>query len=392
MALSLAITANPDVLSLDGASQSQIRIVARDENGQPKANVLLRAEIVVGGSSVEYGSLSARTRSTDSNGVASFTYTAPEMVGSDAPNVQVYITPEGAGYEDAASHTRRVVTIRLVPPGVVGAVPSADFSFTPASPAAFSNVRFDASASTGGLGSTITSYAWDFGDNVTASGAVTTHQFTAAGTYQVTLIVTNSSGLSSQVVKPVTVGAGSAPVADFLINPSSANVGETVFFNGTTSVAGTGHSIVRYDWNFGDGDRRSGSSVSHVYSIAGTYNVMLTVTDEVGQTNQIVKPVTIGGSPVTASFTFSPTDPTVGTTVNFNASASKGEGSNSIKTYEWDFGCSAAAGDCSVSTRTTTSPTTTNVFNRAFTYTVRVTVTDSAGKKATTTKDVTIAP
>ncbi len=54
LALSLAITANPDVLSLDGASQSQVRIVARDENGQPKANVLLRAEIVVNGVSVEY--------------------------------------------------------------------------------------------------------------------------------------------------------------------------------------------------------------------------------------------------------------------------------------------------------------------------------------------------
>jgi PKD repeat protein len=389
MALSLAITANPDVLSLDGASQSQIRIVARDENGQPRANVLLRAEIVVGGTSVEYGSLSARTRSTDSNGVATFTYTAPEMVGSDAPTVQVFITPEGAGYEDAASHTRRVVTIRLVPPGVVGAVPSAAFSFTPASPAAFSNVRFDASASTGGLGSTITGYTWDFGDNSSGTGVVATHQFSAPGVYQVKLIVTNSSGLSSQTVQPVTVGAGSAPAADFLINPTTANVGETVFFNGTVSSAGTGHSIVRYDWNFGDGNRRSGSNVSHVYSVAGTYNVMLTVTDEVGQTAQAVKTVSIGGSPATAVFTYSPTDPTVGTTLNFNASASKGEGTNTITSYAWDFGCTAG----STCTKATGSGVTiTNTYNTAFTYTVRLTITDSKGKTATTTQDITIAP
>ena len=46
MSLSLAITANPDVLSLDGASQSQITIEARDANGQPAANVPLRVEIV----------------------------------------------------------------------------------------------------------------------------------------------------------------------------------------------------------------------------------------------------------------------------------------------------------------------------------------------------------
>ena len=77
MSLSLSITANPDVLSLDGASQSQITIEARDANGQPAANVPLRVEILADGSRSTSGSISARTLVTGSNGRATFTYTAP---------------------------------------------------------------------------------------------------------------------------------------------------------------------------------------------------------------------------------------------------------------------------------------------------------------------------
>jgi PKD repeat protein len=391
MALSIQMTANPDVLSLDGASQSQVRILARDENGQPKAGVLLRAEIVVDGVSVDYGNLSARTRTTDSNGVATFTYTAPMSVGNDVPTVQLTVTPEGAGYEDAASHIRRVVTIRLVQPGVIGAAPTADFSSSPPSPSAFQDVRFDASASNGGLGSTITSYVWDFGDNSSGTGVAPTHRYTVSGVYQVKLTVTNSSGLSHSVTKSLTIGAGAAPTANFVFNPTNPTVGSTVFFNGSTSTAGTGHQIVRYDWDFGNGTRRSGVSTSTSYATAGIYNVVLTVTDEVGQTAQIVKTVTVGASTATANFTFSPGDPTAGTTVTFNASSSTGEAGNSITRYQWNFGCSAA--QCTTTTFTsTTSAIATTVYTMPFTYTVTLTVTDSKGKTATATQDITVAP
>ena len=45
LGLSLTITANPDVLSMDGASQSRITIEARDANGQLLPNKQLRVEI-----------------------------------------------------------------------------------------------------------------------------------------------------------------------------------------------------------------------------------------------------------------------------------------------------------------------------------------------------------
>src|SRR6188472_1957152 len=68
MSLSLAITANPDVLSLDGSSQTLVTVDARDTNGQPAANVPLRVEIITNGQSIDFGSISARTLVTNSNG------------------------------------------------------------------------------------------------------------------------------------------------------------------------------------------------------------------------------------------------------------------------------------------------------------------------------------
>src|SRR6185369_17465694 len=76
-ALSLTVTVSPDVLTQDGFSQSLISVQTFGPNGQPQRAVQLRAEIVVGGASTDFGSLSARSLVTDANGRTSFTYTAP---------------------------------------------------------------------------------------------------------------------------------------------------------------------------------------------------------------------------------------------------------------------------------------------------------------------------
>jgi PKD repeat protein len=365
MSLSIAMTANPDVLSLDGSSQTLITVEARDTNGQPATNVPLRVEILADGQLVDFGTISARTLVTGSNGRATFTYTAPPFMSGPIPNVQISVTPTGT---DASAHIRRVVSVRLVPPGVIAGAPTARFVFLPENPAAFSDVRFDGSTSTAGLGGAIVSYSWDFGDGTSGTGITATHRYSAAGTYLARLTVTDTNGVSNQsAAQAVPVGSGAGPTADFLFNPSTVVVGQTIFFNGTTSTAGQGHTIARYDWNFGDGSRRSGSTVSKSYSTAGIYSVVLTVTDEVGQTAQAVK------------------------TVTFNAAGSRGEGGASIVRYQWNFGCTAGT-NCTTATLTTTSATTSNTFTQAFTYTVRLTVTDSNGKTGTTTQDVTIAP
>jgi PKD repeat protein len=286
MNLSLAITANPDVLSLDGSSQTLITIEARDTNGQLAPNVPLRVQILADGQAVDFGTLSARTLVTGSNGRATFTYTAPPFLEGPIPRVQLSVTPTG---NDASAHIDRVVTVRLVPPGNIGTSPTARFTFIPQSPAAFTDVRFDGSTSTAGLGAFLTGYSWDFGDGSTGNGVTATHRYSAVGNYLVRLTVTDNQGRSGESgPQTLSVTAGELPVATFVYSPTGPLAGQQVFFNGTVSTAGAGHRIVSYRWNWGDGKpSSSGSTTSHIFDNPGTYVVVLTVTDESGQVARI---------------------------------------------------------------------------------------------------------
>jgi hypothetical protein len=387
LGLSVAVAANPDVLSFDGASQSQILIDARDANGQAAAGKTMRAEIVVNNTLVDFGSLSPRTFVTGSTGRATLTYTAPAPIaGATASSyVDIVVIPSGT---DANAATGRSISIRLVPPGVItGGGPNPSFTYSPVLPSAFSDVRFDASATTAAIGAGIANYAWNFGDGSTGGGVTATHQF-AAGSFTVTLTATDTYGFSASTSKTVAVGAGVAPIADFTYSPSNPGMNQDILFNASASRAGTGHRIVRYDWNFGSGSPQSGVTVSKAYDTAGTYNVILTVTDEVGQTHIATKTVTIsnvGG--LTPSFTMSPSNPTYGTLVSFNGTGSTAPTGATIVAYTWDFGDGSAPQSGAVVAYTyPLGPTTSR------TYVVRLTITDSTGRTAFSTQNLTVTP
>jgi PKD repeat protein len=119
------------------------------------------------------------------------------------------------------------------------------------------------------------------------------------------------------------------------------------------------------------------------YDTAGTYIVSLTVTDDAGNTSTATQSVTVGTSSpggLTAAFTFSPTDPTPGTVVNFNAATSTS--ADPIVSYKWDFGDGGTA--------TSTQPTRTHPFATTGTYVVTLTIKDSKGRTATTSTEVTV--
>jgi hypothetical protein len=88
---------------------------------------------------------------------------------------------------------------------VVGSATTATFTFSPDAPAVNTAVSFDATSSTSS--STITNYQWNFGDGTTGSGvrATKTGGYTTAGTYTVTLTVTDSSNHSATTSKQITV-------------------------------------------------------------------------------------------------------------------------------------------------------------------------------------------
>ena len=82
-----------------------------------------------------------------------------------------------------------------------GQAPTAQFT----SNCTFGSCAFDGTGSTGNGGATIKSYAWDFGDGSTGTGATPTHVYQADGTYSVTLTVTDSNARTAFITKSVTV-------------------------------------------------------------------------------------------------------------------------------------------------------------------------------------------
>jgi len=300
-AQSIVVAASPDVLSQDGASQSVITVTARGPNGEPLRSVSMRVETQVGGSPVDFGSMSSRNIVTGGDGRASLVYTAPAApaVAVDYFTiVEIVVTPIGTDFNNTA--TRRA-SIRLVPPGVVvppdGLAPY--FSVTPEAPQEKQVVLFqacnDATRPCSPANNPIVSYRWDFGDGDNEDGETVSHDFGLAGSYTVTLTVTDQYGRKASASQLVSVTAGVNPTASFVFSPTSPRVNQNIAFNAAASAAAAGRRIVSYTWDFGDGTgpRGGGSTINYVYRAVGTYNVTLVVTDDAGKTAAVTVAVDV---------------------------------------------------------------------------------------------------
>jgi PKD repeat protein len=124
------------------------------------------------------------------------------------------------------------------------------------------------------------------------------HAYRHAGTYTVSLTVTDAIGVTGSATKQITVSG--RPSAAFTIRSKHPVGGVPVPFDASTSTD-TGATLVSSSWNFGDGQTGSGATPVHTYGRVGHYTVTLTVTDSSGATSSSTHQIVIAASAITAA-------------------------------------------------------------------------------------------
>lgn len=265
----------------------------------------------------------------------------------------------------------------------------ADFTATPESGPAPLTVSFDGSASSSPAGDII-NYEWDFRGNNTfqdAKGKQVSYTFDKVGNYAVKLRVTDNSGQSDVLTKQIEIGGPDIPVANIDIPTQDGKyyLNQQLLFLGEKSTSPNG-TITKYEWDFGDGSPKSNTrTANHIYQKTGTYEVVLTVTDESGKVGSSTFKITVTTAelPPVASINSTPEldsqekaiTGTMPFTVMFDASKST-DPNNNIVEYQWDFD-----GDGNTDANGINSS---YIYKEAGTYTVTLTAIDSAGKQGKT--------
>jgi len=132
------------------------------------------------------------------------------------------------------------------------------------------------------------SYQWWFGDGSSSFDANPEHSYTLPGNYNITLIASNNAGCKDTVYSIVMVYT--SPVADFDLTVSDDFYpdDESVFTLQNNSTGG-----MQYLWSFGDGHVATDFQPSYHYNGAGSYQVMLIVSNSYGCRDSMLQAVEI---------------------------------------------------------------------------------------------------
>jgi len=142
---------------------------------------------------------------------------------------------------------------------------------------------------------TLASYAWDFGDGSTSTQANPAHTYTAYGSYQAVLTVTDNLGLTDSDSLTIYVSqSNQPPVAVASAAPLSGNAPLDVNFSSASSYDPDG-TLASYAWDFGDGSTSTQANPAHTYTAYGSYQAVLTVTDNLGLTDSVSLTITANG-------------------------------------------------------------------------------------------------
>ncbi|MBS3915177.1 MAG: PKD domain-containing protein [Bacteroidetes bacterium] len=172
---------------------------------------------------------------------------------------------------------------------------------------------------------------WKFGDSTTDNNAVVSKTFLYPKNYKVWLTEISDKNCSDSA--SVTIRVFAKPYPSFGINDSTQCFRQNQFTFTSYTTIDSGALI--YNWNYGDGNYGTGSSVNHSYSTPGTYTVKLKPISTNGCTDSTG--INIEVYPMPASI-FGMNDSTQCLRQNrfdFNNNSIISSG---VMQYAWDFG------------------------------------------------------
>jgi gliding motility-associated-like protein len=217
------------------------------------------------------------------------------------------------------------------------------------------------------------SFIWDFGDNsprVTTGAGSVFHNYTAPGTYNVKLYLQDTAYCNAPDSLEKSLRVAANVKAQFTTPPSGCLPYNAVFNN--TSLAGQ-----TFEWNFGDGGTSTATNPTHLYTTAGTYQVVLVANDPntCNLTDTARFTIRVYDKPI-ADFTFAPVLPLENTPTTFTNNSSP-----DAVSFKWDFG----DGD---TLRTTSRLPVQHQYNATATFTACLTAYNTIGCDSTVCKQV----
>jgi len=221
------------------------------------------------------------------------------------------------------------------------------------------------------------------------AGATFTQTFSSAGQHTLTATVTDSTGRSSTASVNIIArdGVATPPIAVANASPTSGQAPLSVQFDSTGTTDDAGETLT-YSWDFRDGTAASSAqNPLHVFTDAGVYGVLLTVTDDAANPSSGYATVTIdvwGNSAPDASTAWaSPLVGAVPLAVHFDGTGvTDPEGNSFVLT--WDFGDGSA---------TATGATADHTYTLRGTYTATLSAQDDGTPAAgPSTRTFTITP
>ncbi len=211
-----------------------------------------------------------------------------------------------------------------------------------------------------------------------------TYAVPAAGSYPVEVIAQNPSadGCSGEQQIDYDLQVFERPTVDFSFSTKGC-VTDAVQFTGTINA--NGRTVVSQAWSFGDASTAGGSTATHTYGAAGSYNAGYNVITDVGCiSDTATKTIAVSDAPV-ADFQIPTPICSNGSSV-FNDQSTAPPGP-AINKWTWNFG------DVSAAVVSSTSAPQTHVYGVAGNATVTLVVESGSGcKSLPISKPVSIHP